>query len=361
MIKVYQSFTVSHLAADFTVLEVRILAYLVASFQSPFVQKKNYLKNNIDNPKGLMNYDILTPRHVMIPITAILSDGSHHYEEVAAAAKRLCDRTIEYCDASDPRPRHREWYISSMLQQAKIIEGKGYIDAWVAPWFLNILYKLFISFSSYDYEVLGHLKLVSSMRMYMLTCSATKTLSYSVETLKKIFGVTEKYKQTGDFIKWVLLPAAKELEKLKVNGFTVEPVKKGNRIEVINIIPVKRTDYYTNLASEGFKRKGLNNNNPQSIIVKALRSEYKFTPKQLLDNGQVITAFSCIPDVITIWKRIEARCANLVLENKCPNTVAYIIGAFRAELKSFTDQTGITENALITTGITGAQEISPNW
>ena len=79
-----------------------------------------------------------------------------------------------------------------------------------------------------------------AIRLYMLTCSASRPFTFNVDVLRKWLGCQDKYPNTSDFVKRVITASEQELQKHGFNGFHAEVNKNGKSIDSIMFIPVKR-------------------------------------------------------------------------------------------------------------------------
>jgi plasmid replication initiation protein len=65
-----------------------------------------------------------------------------------------------------------------------------------------------------------------SMRFYELLSNQKTPLIYSIEQLKEMFCVTDKYERINDFIRYVVDAAKKELDEVSPYTFEYTPLKK---------------------------------------------------------------------------------------------------------------------------------------
>lgn len=166
---------------------------------------------------------------------------SHNYKPVKEALNGLQNIFVEYYDHEK-----KIWRKSSIIYNIEIQEQTGIIKCSAAQWFIDYL----LDFSNggarvYDFEKAMSMTSVYATRLYMITSSQNKPLTYKYDQLREMLGVKDKYKRTNDFRTKVLDVAMKELEEKGVNGFTYKEVKEveglsKSKITKIEITPVKR-------------------------------------------------------------------------------------------------------------------------
>ena len=122
------------------------------------------------------------------------------------------------------------------------------------------------------------------MRFYELMACQKEPLTYSIDALRRILKLEDKYAYTKDFIRRVVEASRLELDQKSPVSFTYSPVKEGKRITQLIFFPVKRalavteedehrrlvrkygstavlsTDERRFLEEIGFNESGINNN-----------------------------------------------------------------------------------------------------
>lgn len=178
--------------------------------------------------------------NMAIPITEILTDGSHNYQAVIEAAKSLQDKVIEYYDRSTSK---WTYYRDHIINRVEHTEGSGVIQFTVSVWLLKYILGFIensSNFSIYDFESALKIPSPYAVRLYWLTCSMTSPVNYPISMLRGILGTGNKYTQNRDFIKRCIEPSRKTLEELGLNGFCyTKSAERGDKA-YLHIIPVKR-------------------------------------------------------------------------------------------------------------------------
>ena len=77
------------------------------------------------------------------------------------------------------------------------------------------------------------------MRFYELFSKQKKPITYSIEHIKEIFKIENKYNKITDFERRVLIPAKKELDEKSPYSFKYKAIKTGRKITSILFTPYK--------------------------------------------------------------------------------------------------------------------------
>ncbi len=173
-------------------------------------------------------------------------------------------------------------------------------------------------YSKFYFDVAFSLKSVYSMRFYELLGSQEKCIRYSVDEIRRIFGldgtekdgkkVPAKYRNTNDLIRKVIDPAKAELDEKSPMTFTYELMRKGRKITSIAFTPVvqkkklhPKAEFHRQvlkygssavlnrhemriLEEVGFSRRGIDNN--LGVLMEAKRAMDDFLMEIVLLQGQ---------------------------------------------------------------------------
>ena len=76
------------------------------------------------------------------------------------------------------------------------------------------------------------------MRLYELLSGQKSPLIYTIDTLKEMFQIADKYPRNPDFIKRVIDPAKKELDEKSPYSFEYKILKDGKQFHAIKFYPI---------------------------------------------------------------------------------------------------------------------------
>lgn len=227
---VVQSFLTTIIKGDFSLYEVRIFMRIVELANSAMKGQRVTSKFGQSFCADGINWNLT------IPIKDILSGESHHYDEVRNALENLQTKIFKMYF-----PEEKEWRSAALLDNIRIADGSGCVRFVVPTWLIEyILNFVEGNFSEYDLQSALSLPSSNSVRLYWLTCSMTRPVTYSIQMLKDILGVGSSYPSTKDFIKRCIEPPRKILQERNLNGFTAKKVMRKNKIIALELSPVKR-------------------------------------------------------------------------------------------------------------------------
>lgn len=144
--------------------------------------------------------------------------------ELKKAAESLWDRTIIVKD-----PKRKRWF-------RWIQERAEYKDGTVEIMFSNqivpYLTNLRENFTRYQLSKVSHLKSNYSIRLFELLrqFEFKKKRIVSLEELRIMLQIENKYQEFRDLNKWVLKPAINELNKKTQYSIMIQPLKKLRRV-----------------------------------------------------------------------------------------------------------------------------------
>lgn len=229
---IIQSYLTTIMHGDFSLYEVRIFMKIV-ELANAAVKGKKYtaLLGKAVSMDGISCY-------CEIPIRSMIPEKSHDYRKLKDALKTLKNKNFEL-----KVPEKKEWHYTSLLNDIKIAEGNGMVSFVVPVWLMKYIMNFIDgNFSLYDLQAALALSSPRTVRLYWLTCSMTEPQEWSVEMLKRLMGVADKYPKTKDFLKRCIDMPMKELESRGLNGFTYKKIFTKNKITALRLTPVKREE-----------------------------------------------------------------------------------------------------------------------
>lgn len=272
--EVLQSYILTTAKYDYTVYEKRILYRIIELLQAMTEGKKLNQKYSIQITT-LEDYDIT------MPISAVLADEKdENYTRVKEAFTSLQKKIIQYEDK-------KSWQSLNLLERPKIIKdgGNSVVSFRLSP----LIAECFMDFSKgyRKYELITAMSFQSeySMRFYELFSNQAKPINYSIENLKEMFNITNKYKLTADFLRYVVEPAKKELDEKSPYTFIYKPLKTGRKITSLQFIPI----YQAGKENQGLKAKKLGKQMSTRFYLEPtdkeyLMAQYAFTEKEIKNN-----------------------------------------------------------------------------
>ncbi|UZR99237.1 replication initiation protein [Chondrinema litorale] len=158
--------------------------------------------------------------------------NKNEYQRARFITKSMMKHVIEIYDDKEGLTQVNLFY------KIHYPKDKPYIEAIFHPDLLPFLLQLKEQFTSYDIRNTLPLSSLYAIRIYQFLKQYLPIgeRRFSVDELKEILGVEQKYKQYYDFKKNVLLIAQKELNEHCDLTFQFKEIKKGRRVEFVKFI-----------------------------------------------------------------------------------------------------------------------------
>lgn len=228
--QVVQSYIATTAMYDFNVYEKRVMYNLVKLAQSQIegVAISDNLHKICHDLKGYI--------HVTLPLSDFLADDEDkNHRRIKDALKSLHRKTFEYLDDD-------VWECISIIALPKIALHSRQVSFIVDSRVWDVLLDFSRGFSRYDIEVAFRLESCYSMRFYELMACQKDPLTYSIDALRRIFKLEDKYAYTKDFIRRVVEASKIELDQKSPVTFTYAPIKEGKKITQLIFFPVKQSN-----------------------------------------------------------------------------------------------------------------------
>lgn len=271
----------------YTIYEARLMVKIVQRARQLFGRSPKY-SDFIQKAYRLDGVNVV----MAFPVSELLGGRSHNYEPLKSAVRSLKSWQVEYYDKQS-----KTWHLASMLDNATLNEREGMLTITCSQWLLEFICDFSNGgYRAYTFEVAMSMRNPFAARLYMLTCSMSEPLVYSIDGLREVLGVSMTHSRVHDFFRRVLDPAAKELEARGANGFKYEIIRKykdkpRSKPTAIRLIPVKREGVAAKTARE--VTSDIFEAIPASLI-QFLALSAKFSYKEIGANKAVLKSFASI-------------------------------------------------------------------
>ncbi|MDH0675595.1 MULTISPECIES: replication initiation protein [Empedobacter] len=323
--EILQSYILTTAKYDYTVYEKRILYRIIEVLQELIIQKTLNKKYDL-NITDKKDFDF------SIPLSSFLKDEyDENYTRAKQALESLNNKIIKYEDEDT-------WAIINLIERPEIVKrhnnsiAKFRLHPHIAECFLDFSK----GYKKYELKVAMQFESVFSMRFYELFSNQKKPINFSIDRLKEMFQVTDKYKLTADFIKRVIDPAKKELDKCSPYTFHYEQIKTGRKITGIRFIPIHQPQF----DDPELKKKHLNKQMSNRWFIPKNIEDYliynfNFTDKELNNN---LNLFEVLYNNLT-----EESLLDFLVELREPssyadNQKAFIIGALKKKMEQIVEE-----------------------
>lgn len=321
--KITQSFVFSVASGAASLYELRII-FRVVEYAQP-VLKGLYLAHNLTQLSH--SYDNVK---ISIPISTIVADSSHNYDKVRDACKSLMTRLFEIFDSSN-----QSYFATPIIYNFHCMKGEGVLHFYVARRVFDAILDLRRGYCQFELNIANSIKSSNAARMYVIMCSQTAPITFTIDYLKRMFGVADKYKQTRDFIKRVIEPAKKELDAMCVSSFAFEPVKTGQKVTSIQFTPIHRREHTAEELAAMIPVSAMIDTELKIFLINA----FNFTVKELGAHKILLDQFNKIPYKFDILYSLRDRVRR---KNR---SKGYVIEAMRSEVATFRERVKNIQNA----------------
>lgn len=315
--EVLQSYILTTAKYDYSVYEKRILYRIVEQLQSLIDGKdlnKNYSMNEI-------NYDGMKLFKFTFPFSSFKkNEEDKNHAQIKKALLSLEKKGFEYETAET-------WETINILYLPKIHKNKEHIGFTLREEIVQAFLNFSKGFKKYELKTAMEFESVYSMRFYELLSNQKTPINYSIDYLKEMFQLSNKYKLTADFLRYVIEPAKKELDKCSPYTFHYEKIKTGRKITGIRFIPIHQPQFEDESLK---KQKALKQMSNRWYIPKNiedyLKYNYEFTDKELSNN---LNLFEHLYNTLSEEELLDFLVELKPLTAWVDNPKGYLIGALK--------------------------------
>lgn len=309
-----QSYIFTTAKYDFSVYEKRIL-YRQIEIEQQLLEGKSVGKDvKIDT-------NLWGDKRYTIPLKWLLKDeNDKNYTQIEKAFRSLREKSITYED---------EYVIEGFgVIQSYKIEKRGSNVSWVAhPHIVDASMNFAKGFRKYELKIAMEFESVYAMRFYELLSNQKKPLTYTIDSLKEMFGLSDKYKYVKDFRIKVLDMAKKELDKCSPYTFDYEMNKTGRAFTSVTFYPIYQPQFRDSDLEKRELQKQLSPSweLPKNVL-NYLKSNFDFDTKEIKQNIDLFALANSKIDFIQFMSKVKPRA------NRAENPKGYLINALKKEI-----------------------------
>ena len=223
--EVLQSYIITSAKYDFSIYEKRIL------YRQIEIEQELLLGQTIKTGV-IIETNLWKDKKYTIPVKWLLNgEEDKNHARIRKAFKDLMSKIIEYetPDAFGAFP----------LIQRFDLDKRSENVTWQVPHeIVDVIVNFAKGFRKYELKTAMEFESVYSMRFYELLSGQTTPLTYTIEQLKSMFQIQNRYKQVNDFLRFVIEPAKKELDAKSPYSFDYHVNKEGRKFHSITFFPV---------------------------------------------------------------------------------------------------------------------------
>jgi len=311
---ILQSYILTTAKYDFNVYEKRIL-YRIIEFNQFLLEGKKL------SAEYRMDSNLYGDKTYTMPISLFLKDGEKNNQRIKDAFKKLESKKIEYTEPNG------DWGYLALVGFPKFIESGSLVRFTLDKNIQEPLLNFAKGYRKYELKTAMEFDSVYAMRFYELLSGQKTPLTYSIENLKEMFGIADKYKLVGHFKVKVLETAKKELDKCSPYTFDFEMNKLGRSYTSVTFFPKYQPQFRD---SDLEKRELQKQLSPTWDLPKNtldyLKNGFDFTTKEIKQNIDLFKQAQNSLDFINFLSQVKPRA------NRAKNPKGYLINAIKKEL-----------------------------
>lgn len=312
---IIQSYILTTAKYDFSAYEKRILYRLVELNQYILEGKKIGDGCKIDTT-------LFGNKEYTIPIKYFLKDDKDdNYKEVKKALNRLKKKEITYED-------NDIWASLTIIAFPKIVKYSDTVTFTVDNMIHNALLNFSKGYRKYELTTAMQFESIYAMRFYELMSGQKQPITYSIENLKEMFQIQDKYERVNDFKKYVLDIAIRELDRCSPYTFTYKMNKTGRSFTSVTFFPKYQPQFRDSELDKKDLQKQISPawDLPKNVLS-YLKNSFGIDTKGIKQNIDLFKLASERFDLIQFMANIKPRA------NRAKNPIGYLINAIKKELK----------------------------
>lgn len=278
-----QSYVLTTAKYDFSPYEKRLLYLLVQMAREYYEEETSALQFPKDCRKlvRMRGKDLM---EVTIPLASMLShDGDKNYSCVKQALKSLASKGFEFEDTDSDT-----WQYINIIAYPKVTKREGKVSFMLDKRIWECCLDFTKGYRKYELTIAMKFKCSYSMRFYEIVSNQKKPIRFSVEQIKEMFCITDKYKLFADFRRKVLDSAKKELDSCSPYTFDYEFIKEGKKVTTIVLYPIHQPQFEDpELVKDSLRAKTSLSWDMNRDIIKLFKA-VGFTVDELQRNRELI-------------------------------------------------------------------------
>lgn len=317
--EVLQSYILTTAKYDFTLYEKRIM------YRQIEIEQELLLGQSI-KPGVIIETNLWKDKKYTIPVNWLLPNGEKdkNHAQVKKAFEALMSKKIIYetPDAIEGFP---------LIQRFKV-DKKGETVTWQVPKeIVDVIVNFAKGFRKYELKTAMEFESVYAMRFYELLSGQKNPLTYTIEQLKDMFKISDKYKLVSDFMRKVIEVAKRELDAKSPYSFEYKINKSGRKFHSITFIPKFQPQYQDeDLERQRLQQKVSLRYTLTKQEINYLKENFGFTDTEIKKNMDTFKEVLGVTDLLTEVARIIAKMNEYVRKgNPISNPKGYIINALK--------------------------------
>lgn len=314
--EVIQSYLITTARYDFSLYEKRIIYRLVEICQSALEGEKLNAGYRINN----LLYEEM--KEVEMPIAAFLNGEED--ENYARAKKALWDLNNKYFEYEDDEC----WKPIRIIEMPELIK-KGYVKFVLHKEIYSAILNFAKGFRKIELKTAFNFESVYTMRFYELLSGKTTPITYSLSNLKIMFKIENKYKLTTDFIRYIIMPAQKELKAKATFSFEYNVNTQGKKIVSFTFYPYLIPENQDNdMEAKKLEKQTALTWDLDKMIIDYLKQNYYFENDEIKHNRATFMEAADKLDLMDFMSKKKR------MASTKKNPKGYLINALKKEINA---------------------------
>lgn len=309
-----QSYILTSAKYDYSVYEKRILYRLIELMQQ-------YTQGLVLSKKYSITKTLFNDIDISMPISAFLKDEKDfNHKRAKEALLSLNKKVIEYEDKES-------WGAFNLIERPEVYKVGDFISFRVSPTVAKAFLDFSKGYSKYELQTAMGFESVYAMRFYELLSGQKRPISYTIESLKIMFKLEDKYKLNTDFVRYVIDIAKKELDKKSPYSFEYKLSKRGRSFHSITFTPVfQPQNRDESIEARRLKKQVSVRHDLDVLVVNYLKENYIFSDEGIKNNIELFKEAQSKMDLLYFLSEQKITAA------KKSKPQGWIIGAIKKQL-----------------------------
>lgn len=273
-------------------------------------------------------------REFEVNVKDLITEGDcRNKQYVKECVLKAMDAKIQY--DSETESGKKKWTSIVFFEKVEWEENSSKLKVLLTSSIWDVFVEFSKGFRKYELEYAMKLKSGYSLRLYQMISEVTIPMDYSIEELRKMFGIPDtKYSRNANFIQRVIEPTKKELDEKAPYTFTYRPIYKTTTtkgrptIEKIRFYPKRNRKIHSGLEDSEMMKKYASGMLSKDI-KELLMTKYQFTETELKNNMELLVKAE--DKFFSFYEWINEK-APTALRKKNPK--GYLIQAIKLELET---------------------------
>lgn len=313
---VLQSYIITSAKYDFSVYEKRILYRQIEIEQE-------LLNGQKIRPGVKIDTNLWRDRKYTMPVQMFLNgEDDKNHARIKKAFKALMSKIIEYEDENE--------IVGFPLIMNYKVDKKGETVTWQCySMMVDAIVNFAKGFRKYELKTAIEFNSVYAMRFYELMSGQKSPLTFTIDHLKAMFKLDNKYKENKDFFKKVIDVAKKELDKKSPYSFEYKINKQGKKFHSITFYPTFKEEFRDEILAQQELQKQISIRwDLDRATINYLKEVFLFDEKEIRQHIELFKEANNTFDLILFLSNKKT----YILKAKNPK--GYLITILKKELKN---------------------------